>query len=493
MTGIVRIWVPAGECFSTRLCQLSLVVFFLLALSACSDGSNHVPVANDPVDVVDQPKVPVFDDPAPANVSDPLPADEDALLLAFENVLHTMERELEWLKAHPHYTDDQARAEAVRMLIEFSAGGLNGALTNNDFPHIVLPDPRQWSQGVPNPNSQYQAASIDGTSDFRLWCSRGTTSDVIVQVVGGGNIGAGGGGDSLTSNDLHIDPDGNFTVFLGPERPETCSMEDCNWLNSTGQFVTFIRYTHSDWEAERPGRCHIEKRGNAGELEPALTTGTLAQKLAITAGAISQLRLWTGFAETLKSRLPANFVFVPRQHEGIEGKYHSQGWFDLDEGQALIIERLPPGIEAGSKALFSGIDLANFWWQGLDPANHQSSLTTDQAYTWPGDDSVEGTEDDRIRYVISKTDPGVKNWVDTVGRDSGWITLRWQGADPSMMPPNSTATTPKTQLVAIEDLPTILGADEFISGPEERKAQITIRQANIRERYSGWSSAVGVD
>ena len=84
MTRNVRIWVPAGECFRTRLYQLSLVVLFLLALSACSDASDRIPVVNDPVDTVDRPKEPVFDDPAPANVSDPLPADEDALLLAFD-------------------------------------------------------------------------------------------------------------------------------------------------------------------------------------------------------------------------------------------------------------------------------------------------------------------------------------------------------------------------------------------------------------------------
>ena len=417
---------------------------------------------------------------------------KDELLLAFDEILDSAKAAGELILNNPFYDDDQSRAEGIRMLAEYTANAMNILFTDTDYPHFVLPDPQHRSFGLPNPHSQYQAASINGEAENRMWCTRGTTADLVIQAVSPTNYGKSGG-SAITLETLKLKSDNTFDVVLSTERPASCSEKDCNWLNTSGGAnIVFVRYTHNDWANERPGRCHIEQVDKVGVSPEPLTSEKLMEKMATAKLSITgQVQLWDTFAQSLKNRLRPNTLWPPREHsaDGLKGKYHSQGYFELEEGQAMVIERVPPEIEGGSQARFSGIDIGNFWWVGLDAHNRQTSLTTGNSYAWPGEDGIAGTADDKIRWVISKTDPGVKNWIDTDGRDSGWITIRWQGANPAAMPPSSNKTAPKVQLVNVKDLPKILAKDEFISGPEERKAQIKARQDNWRERYTGWNSA----
>ena len=378
----------------------------------------------------------------------------------------------------PLYTDDLSQAEGLRMAAEFSRDILGGVLVDPDYPYFFIPGAHDRSIALPNPNSLYLGANIDGSVEHHMRCDRGSSADIIIQAISTSGL------KSLASPEIKLNADHTFDLTLSPEEP-ACTASGCNWLNSEGTFVIFVRFTHNDWANERPGRCHIEKVSKEGVMSAKETTDIMKARFAWARSNLS--RMLPTQAIRLKNTIPANTIWAPRPHEGIEGKYYSLGRFELEEGQALIIERMPTNIEGSSKASFSGIDLANDWFQSLEYTNRQSTMTTDQAYTWPGEDGIAGTADDRIRYVISKTDPGVKNWVDSVDRDAGWMTMRWQSADPAAMPPHSMKEAPIMQVVNIKDLPNILGADEFIAGPEERKAQIRARQIHMRERYTGWS------
>src|SRR3546814_18133880 len=40
------------------------------------------------------------------------------------------------------------------------------------------------------------------------------------------------------------------------------------------------------------------------------------------------------------------------------------------------------------------------------------------------------TPDGTTTFVLSSTDPGIANWIDTVSLAEGWMLVRWQGVPP---------------------------------------------------------------
>jgi hypothetical protein len=49
-------------------------------------------------------------------------------------------------------------------------------------------------------------------------------------------------------------------------------------------------------------------------------------------------------------------------------------------------------------------------------------------------------EDGKVRLVVAATDPGVGNWLDTGGRQRGFVVLRW--LDNPAAPPVTTRVVP---------------------------------------------------
>ena len=96
---------------------------------------------------------------------------------------------------------------------------------------------------------------------------------------------------------------------------------------------------------------------------------------------------------------------------GLATQYSSAGQFDLTADQALIIT-LPV-----TDAPYLGFQLGSLWYISLDYINHQTSLNGTQAQADP---------DGKIRIVVSDQNPGVTNWVETLGHRKGFLQFRWQ-------------------------------------------------------------------
>jgi hypothetical protein len=143
---------------------------------------------------------------------------------------------------------------------------------------------------------------------------------------------------------------------------------------------------------------------------------------------------------------------------------YAGGVFDLAPEEALLIEATVP-IEPA----YSGFHLSNVWGESLDYANHQSSLNGFQA---------EADDDGVIRYVIAARDPGVPNWLDTTGLQKGFLSFRWTYAqDPEQLPEITVST------VQLDEVRGRLPATTRDVSPEQRAAQIAIRQAHVQRRY----------
>ncbi len=125
-----------------------------------------------------------------------------------------------------------------------------------------------------------------------------------------------------------------------------------------------------------------------------------------------QGRYWVGFWGGLLSHLGTNTLIPPATtKDGLQSQVSVLGRFILTPDQALLI------TVGRSNAAYQGFELADVWGQTLPYGSHESSLDAGQA--------VLGS-DGRYHFVVSATDPGVPNWIDTQGQTVGFLFLRWQ-------------------------------------------------------------------
>jgi hypothetical protein len=136
------------------------------------------------------------------------------------------------------------------------------------------------------------------------------------------------------------------------------------------------------------------------------------------------------------------------------------GRFKITDGQALVVTMDPSG------AAYHGIQLGDYWFTSLHYVHRQSSLNASQ-YVRDDDGSVS--------VVISRTDPGVANWLDTCGLDEGYFFVRWQGLADGVEPHQPTVT-----LVELVDLDR--GTAGGLIDPAERSACLARRVASFGER-----------
>jgi hypothetical protein len=90
--------------------------------------------------------------------------------------------------------------------------------------------------------------------------------------------------------------------------------------------------------------------------------------------------------------------------------------------------------------------------------------------------------DGTITYVIATRDPGVHNWLDTGGRHTGIIQVRWQGTPPEMT--ELPQAIDGGQVVKLTDLRDALPPETAWLTPRERKAQLAARHASYVRRLS---------
>lgn len=126
-----------------------------------------------------------------------------------------------------------------------------------------------------------------------------------------------------------------------------------------------------------------------------------------------------------------------------------------------------------SDAPYLGFQLGSLWYISLDYINHQTSLNATQAQADP---------DGKIRIVVSDTNPGVTNWVETLAHRRGFLQFRWQRVSRQL----TEADGPTVELVDVNTIPAALPFyDHNKIAQDGWRARIALRQRQIAERMLG--------
>jgi hypothetical protein len=165
-------------------------------------------------------------------------------------------------------------------------------------------------------------------------------------------------------------------------------------------------------------------------------------------------------------QIPPNVLKNPtRNAEFLATQLQSAGYFELADDETLVVT-----IDRGSAGYFV-LPVTNDWTISKDYRNHQTSLNDSQAIA-----NADGT----YTLVISKTDPGVANWVSTGGLNQGTISMRFQDLDPG----STDLPAVSSQVVPLDQLPTTVPAGTVYYTAQQRAEQLAARKVAYDNRFA---------
>lgn len=390
---------------------------------------------------------------------------------AFAELVAALTDSAAYVEQHPFYADAENQASGYAFLVSMLLSRLEERVVfDTEQPYFRILDPR-IREGGDNPDQRYLIARLVGGETYRIWGTLGGARRLDVQIYAGDPYIAGSGGRSasfLNFEQITFGDDGSFEILASPEPP--ASDEPARtWLeNPADSTRILVRQVFSDWEHELPGEVHIDRAGREGVLKPALTADDLAARLRAAAVDLRQhVEVWPEMVRNGYLQAP-NALFPPMDPStlgGVAGRWMSGGSWDLATDEALVVRTWP------ASGNYQGIQLADLWFSSLEYANRQTSLSTDQAHP-----SADGS----YWFVIAGRDPGVANWLDTMGRRRGAILLRYDGTTETTFDP---AKHPTAVKVDIAELDRHLPGEIMRVTPEERAEQIAIRRRHVQRRF----------
>lgn len=286
-------------------------------------------------------------------------------------------------------------------------------------------------------------------------------------------------------------------IVLGPERPAdyqglflpTRKAMTCAATGETAEAhatMLSVREIFSDWANEYPLDLKIERLDAIGATRAAYTPeGMAAHVRTIGDHVTQQIRFWnrvmavpmeiqTDVNGDGERAMPVNGIkqpSLPFTAGGVAGaqQLYASGIFDLAEDEALVIRMTSPEEPA-----YVGFQLNNLWMEGPDQQNAVSSLS--------GHQNPVASDGSRY-YIIAHRDPGVRGWVDTTGIAYGFHSFRFIFPE---IPAEDRMPHASAIKVPLEELMSHLPDDIERVSPEQRRAEIAVRQEHIKRRWRNY-------
>lgn len=317
----------------------------------------------------------------------------------------------------------------------------------------------------PNPDDIYLYSPIRGDLSYRVSGDRGTVRRLIF-VTQHGLCGMIDRFDevydvnSLDDRDFEVEPDGRFEILFSQKRPEGHSG---NWAPIGPRVDTmFVRYRMWDWETERDPQITIEC------LDPVppkarLTADQIAERLQLMAQFPARAtKLFFQMQNAIRAQVGVNH-FEPTRLQGLDKQVYWPAVFELEDGEALIIE-----TELPDERPYWNLQLNDPYFNAVEYVYRFSSFNGASAHI---------SSDRRLRAVIALEDPGTPNWLDPAGFKQGTIYGRWYDC--------SSNPTPTIKRVPLAELRSHLPADTPSVSAQARAEQLR-RRVLAAQRRRRW-------
>lgn len=310
--------------------------------------------------------------------------------------------------------DPLDRAEGLRYLARVTANFLDTMTADPDPTKTVLTATRA-RLGLANPDYLYSRVRLRPDSRYILHGRMGDADAIAFGTFSGG-VGAKGGllrDGYIRSTALETASDGSFELAIGTEEVAG------NWLPMTAKTNSLqIRQTLLEPRHQRGGDFNLERLDTAGlpprPLDPAAFAATLDLTAAIVNGAVGQFLGWTASFAAHPNEIRVIDPELLALAQGDPDTSYNYCYWQLDAKESLVIEFEPPPCE------YWNLQIGNHWFEAFDFRNRRNHVNHHDAII---------DENGTVQIVVSETDPGAPNWLDTAGHTRGTLALRWIGAD----------------------------------------------------------------
>ena len=327
------------------------------------------------------------------------------------------------------------------------------------------------NQGGPDPDYVYSTTEVDPLGSYRISGFRGTSRFVEITQQGFDmmNMGQLEQGSPVPHthdlDDLTLDERGYFDVVLSPEKPAGHGSGQGSgdwWPLDPRTKRLLMRKCSCDWTNEIDARVAIERLDDPGaDMTP--------EEIA---------RRFSDMTEWIKGMIGFDMGLVRyyREHHGVNqfmrstkidqiGGLPTQAYYDgiheIADDEALVIETELPKTSRYWQALVADDRFATLDW-----VNRQSSLNDTQAQV---------DTDGKFRFVVSKQDPGVPNWLDKGDYPWGIVQMRFNRGSNYPDP-----TCVKVKLSEVRDhLPSdtpVVTAEERVESLRKRREGAQLRR-----------------
>jgi hypothetical protein len=370
--------------------------------------------------------------------------------------------------------DGRARMEKPLDAIMFNSV-LNAVANDPDRPKIYWDGcaPHDWNgtsipasgYGIDNPDNVYRQVAIDGAARYEIAgkvtaSSPAQLSFVLYRTLPGGPANASQVREgapvlgALIDHDIKTGPDGAFTITIDSDpagdRPNHIRSGD------GADEILIIRDTLADWTTQQPTALIVRRVGGPPPKP-------VPSDSEITKRAIDLMRamvpFWLKYDRDFIFPIPVNTLGPLQKRDGGWG-YATIGHFALAPDEAMVVTVEPLA------AKYLGFQVTDLWSVAPDYIHHQSSLNGRQARPNP---------DGSYTYVIAATDPGVANWIDTVGLHAGMMAVRWQALpDPNVDAAHAVREMKIVKLKDLSDMPRV--------SPDDRRKALAQRVKDYTRR-----------
>jgi hypothetical protein len=368
------------------------------------------------------------------------------------------------------------RADGFRFLTQALGQAFDLALETKDTRYPMIHAFCSWNRklGGDSADCVYLQAWIDGESAYKITGNKGSARFMNFTVQGPRpEKDAYYGTDvpnlhepfgdrpeaNMFGHDLKCDWDGTFVLYIGGPKREP------NWLPTTpGSRKLFLRQYFDRWE-EEAAQFRIE-RIDMNEPRPVPTHETILDSVrwagSYLTGAMGDwpdfmMKVGFGVDEAHINHFPASAAGEQKGER--RGRAIDHMRWRLASDEALIVEF------ANYDGFWMFTNMGVFW-------NSMDYLYRPVSYT-PSRTAVDS--DNKVRLIITHTDPGYYNWVDTQGFEEGYFSFRnvLSHQFPSI----------STTLVRAGDLAEHLPKEVKRISADERARQMHERYNAIRRRY----------
>jgi hypothetical protein len=315
----------------------------------------------------------------------------------------------------------------------------------------------------PNPDDIYLYCPVRGDLTYRVKGNRGTTKLLVFATQHGTNgmvedISEISHYNDIDDRSLKIGADGDFEVLFSAMRPDGYTG---NWAQMAPQAtVMMVRYRMYDWTHERDPQLTIQCLDKVA-LKPRLAPEQILERIRLMAKFPGRSnKMFFEMQNAVKKAVGIN-AFQPQRIAGALSKQiYWPAVFELDDGEALIIETELPGV-----VHYWNIQLNDPYFNAIEYVYRMSSLNGASARI---------SSDGRLRAVIALEDPHVPNWLDPAGFKQGTIYGRWYDSD--------SVPTPVIHRVPITRLRDHLPKDTPTVTPEQRSDELNTRVMAAQRR-----------